>query len=386
MSHATSSANASADGPLEIDLQLSLDRFELDVAFTSAARVTGIFGASGSGKTSLLESVAGLRRQARGQIRFAGESWLRDTPRLNVRPEARHIGYVPQDGLLFPHLDVRGNLLAGARRAQQQGGVEHTFKTVIALLELDGLLGRDVHGLSGGERQRVALGRALCSGPRLLLLDEPLASLDLPMRRKLLPFLQRMRHEFQIPMLLVSHDPLEVQALCDDLIVLRAGRVIARGRPQAVLTDPEVFPLAAQQGFENVLSCNMESDEQSGLRVWIGSGNRRVPLTLLPSGEPGKIQPGPKLVGIPAHEIIIATEPPRGLSARNLLAAQVTAIHRSEQLALIETRLEADDTPVTVEVTADTPAQLGVEVGCPVHLVIKAASCRLYDDGSQAPK
>jgi len=383
MSTTRSATEGGAIGSLDVNIQLPLDRFELDVSFTSTGQVTGVFGASGSGKTSLLESVAGLRRQARGQICFDGESWLSDSPRLFLGPERRHVGYVPQDGLLFPHLDVRGNLLAGARRAARHGGHEGTFDTVIALLELESLLGREVHGLSGGERQRVALGRALCSGPRLLLLDEPLASLDLPMRRRLLPFLQRMRQEFQIPMLLVSHDPLEVQALCDDLIVLRAGRMIARGQPQAVLTDPEVFPLAAQEGFENVLQCTMEDSSESGLRVWLGTGDRRVALTLLHAGDQARIQPGPKLVGIPAHEIIIATEAPQGLSARNLLAARVTAIHRSEPLALIETRLAADDTPVTVEVTADTPSQLELQTGRQVYLVIKAASCRLYDDGSQ---
>ncbi len=215
---------------LEVDVRLALDRFELEVDFVADQPVTGVFGASGAGKTSLLEVVAGLRRGARGRLAFGGEVWLDSTARRFVPPERRHIGYVPQDGLLFPHLNVRENLLAGRKRAVESGQQPaEALETVAGLLELGQLLERSVATLSGGERQRVALGRALCSGPPLLLLDEPLASLDLPLRRRLLPFLRRVRDQLTVPMLLVSHDPIEVQARCDDLSVLEEGRAIARG-------------------------------------------------------------------------------------------------------------------------------------------------------------
>ncbi|MEE3178395.1 MAG: ATP-binding cassette domain-containing protein, partial [Verrucomicrobiota bacterium] len=186
----------------------------MEAEFTGSRRVTGLFGASGSGKTTWLETMAGLRRSARGFIQFGETVWLDSDARIDVPPEQRGIGYVPQDHLLFPHMTVRRNLQSGQQRAAVSG---HDFKRmledVVDVLELDSLLERGVRELSGGERQRVALGRALCSGPRLLLLDEPLASLDLQLRLRILPFLQRVRDHFDVPMLVVSHNPIELQAL-----------------------------------------------------------------------------------------------------------------------------------------------------------------------------
>ncbi|HEX2077920.1 MAG TPA: ATP-binding cassette domain-containing protein, partial [Longimicrobium sp.] len=240
--------------PLQVRVRLPLDRFDLDVDFTTTHRVTGVFGVSGSGKTTLLETVAGLRRGARGRIALGETEWLDTERRLRLPPERRGVGYVPQDSLLFPHLDVLGNLRAGHGRALDGGhDFAATLETVTRVLDLAPLLRRPVTTLSGGERQRVALGRALCSGPRLLLLDEPLASLDAGLRRKVLPFLHRVQAEFSLPILLVSHNPVEVQALCEDLVVLREGRIVARGEPRSVLTRADVFPLAEHEGFENML-------------------------------------------------------------------------------------------------------------------------------------
>ena len=373
-------------GSLDVDVQLALDRFDLEVAFSAVEPVTGIFGASGAGKTSLLEAVAGLRRGASGRVRLGDEIWLDSAARRFVPSERRRIGYVPQDGLLFPHLDVRRNLLAGARRARLAGGrPEAALREVAALLELEPLLERAVATLSGGERQRVALGRALCSGPRLLLLDEPLASLDLPLRRRLLPFLRRVRAELTVPMLLVSHDPIEVQALCDEILVLERGRVIARGEPRAVLRDPEVFPLAEREGYENVLPGRLldgvgPSPKGAGgtstSLVQLGeddAGRTGVELVVPQAGADGEV-----LVSLPANEIMIATERPRGISARNVLAATVSDIRSLGHLGLVTARLGAGVPPVVVEVTETTPARLGLEVGGQVFLVIKATSCRLY--------
>ena len=237
-------------------------------------------------------------------------------------PERRGIGYVPQDSLLFPHLDVLGNLRAGRGRAlARRQPRSSTLENVVRVLDLAPLLRRAVTTLSGGERQRVALGRALCSGPRLLLLDEPLASLDAALRRKVLPFLQRVQAEFVVPILLVSHNPVEVQALCEDLIVLREGRIIARGEPRAVLTRPEVFPLAEDEGFENVLPARRRSSPRADTTgcAWArrGSGPRlTVPRSALPPGSP-------LLLSVPADEIVLALEHPAGLSARNAVPARV---------------------------------------------------------------
>ncbi|RMH22674.1 MAG: molybdenum ABC transporter ATP-binding protein [Acidobacteria bacterium] len=366
---------------LTADVRLALDRFELAAAFTTAAPVTGIFGPSGAGKTSLLEAIAGLRRGARGRIALGDDVWLDSDGGRFLPPERRHLGYVPQDGLLFPHLDVRANLLAGARRARRAGGdPAATLAAVAALLELEPLLDRPTTALSGGERQRVALGRALCSGPRLLLLDEPLASLDLPLRRRLLPFLRRVREELTVPMLLVSHDPIEVQALCDDLLALHAGRVVARGTPRQVLTDPEVFPLAERQGFENVLPGRLAAHRDGTSEVRLGDGDGAVVLITNRSdaalGEE-------VLVGIPASDVMIASRRPSGLSARNVLPAEVTSIRPLERLALVTARIAGGVPPLTVEVTEATPAELGLDAGGRIYLVIKATSCRLYGGASR---
>ncbi len=223
---------------LDVRLRRPLDRFELHLDFRAERQVTALFGASGCGKTTALRAVAGLDAAARGHILLGTDVWLDTQAPSPVRlpPEHRGIGYVPQDGLLFPHLDVRRNLLSGARRARARGlDPAAQLRTVCGLLELEPLLDRSVTTLSGGERQRVALGRALCSGPRLLLLDEPLASIDHPLRRRLLPLIQRVRHELSIPMLWVSHDPDEVRELCDEVLCLDRGRLVARGTPEEVL-------------------------------------------------------------------------------------------------------------------------------------------------------
>jgi molybdate transport system ATP-binding protein len=207
-----------------------------------------------------------------------------------------------------------------------------------------------VGALSGGERQRVALGRALCSGPRLLLLDEPLAALDVALRRRVLPFLARVEAEFALPILLVSHDPVEVQALCDDLIVLRDGNVVARGEPRAVLTRPDVFPLAEHQGFQNVLPAIVVAHHDGTTRVRLGDGTGgpelTVPRTTADAG-------GRVLVGIPADEVMLALEPPAGISARNAVPARVEAVQSAGAFHLVTARVHPSAPPL---VPAFTPA------------------------------
>jgi molybdate transport system ATP-binding protein len=366
---------------LTVRVRLALDRFDLAVNLTTHRRVTGVFGASGSGKTSLLETICGFRHKAQGMICLGDEVWLDSDTRIFVKPEHRHIGYVPQDGLLFPHKNVRQNLLSGSKRALQNcHPLQETLEAVTEVLELKLLLNRSVATLSGGERQRVALGRAICSGPRLLLLDEPFASLDLPLRRKLLPFLRRVRSEFRIPMLFVSHDPLEVQALCDDLIVLKDGSTIAHGEPREVLTDPQIFPLAEQEGFENILPCRLVDSHGSISRVRLGESTepniRSVELTTVKvEARPGDLM----LAGIPAYDIMIATNRPTGLSARNIFPARIIRLQTVGSVGLVTAEIASDLPPLTVEVTETTFGELGLQPNREVFLVIKATSCRLYE-------
>ena len=265
--------------------------------------------------------------------------------------------------------------------------LQETFELATEILELGSLLDRSVTTLSGGERQRVALGRAICSGPRLLLLDEPFASLDLALRRRLLPFLRRIRSEFQIPMLFVSHDPLEVQAVCDDLIVLKDGRTIAHGEPREVLrqvfTDPNIFSVAEQHGFENILPCRLIENNASTSRVRLGEQHQphteSVELTAMKAdARPGDLM----LASIAAIDIIIATHKPEGLSARNIIPArivQLCSVGPIGFVGLVTAEVADNLPPLTIEITETSFIELGLQVGHQIFLVIKATSFRLYE-------
>lgn len=363
---------------LSVSVRLPLDRFDLDVDFTTTHRVTGIFGVSGSGKTTLLETIAGLRRGARGVIELGGTTWLDSEKRLWTPPERRGIGYVPQDSLLFPHLSIRENLYAGKKRGEATGiDFEQRYADVIRVLDIEPLLDRKPATLSGGERQRVSLGRALCSGPRILLLDEPMASLDAALRRKVLPFLHRVQAEFALPILLVSHNPVEVQALCEDLVVLREGRIIARGEPRAVLTRPEVFPLAEHEGFENMLGGELVETREETSQVRLGNGPDAALLTIPRSALPIGSR---LLMSIPADEIMLALERPHGLSARNILVARVEAVQAVANWRLITTRIADDVPPLIVEVTADALTELHSTPGTELYLIIKTGATTVYGE------
>ena len=215
-------------------IRLPLAGFELAVDAELSVDVTALFGPSGAGKTALLDLVAGLRRAPSAWIALDGRV-LTDTAGRYVLPaRRRRIGYVPQDGALFPHLSVRRNLLYGHRPPAGEPGPV-TLQHVAEVLEIEPLLDRGIGALSGGERQRVALARALLSSPRLLLLDEPLAALDRPLKARILPYLKRVRAEFGVPMLYVTHDPEEVLALCEEVLVLERGKLVARGAPREIL-------------------------------------------------------------------------------------------------------------------------------------------------------
>lgn len=360
---------------LDIDLRADLARFELALDGQCVARVTGIFGPSGSGKTTLLESVAGLRRDVRGSLRCGEQTWLDSGRGVFLPPQKRGVGYVPQDHRLFPHWRVRANLLAGARRAQARdsAAAAHTFDQVVATLELGPLLDRDTRSLSGGERQRVALGRALCSGPDLLLLDEPLASLDAGLRRRILPFLLRVRETFDTPMLIVSHQPAELQALCEEVWAISEGRVQARGRPVDVFTQTSVYAAAsADHGFTNLLPCVAVAQEEDRCRARpVGTG-KGVELSLMPNGHaPGEMF----MAGIAAHEILVATAPVHGLSARNQLEATLRELRAlPDKVIALAVLPGRESQPLAVELTAAAVRDLGLAPGQRVRLLVKSSS------------
>jgi molybdate transport system ATP-binding protein len=215
---------------IAFDIELVQGSFHLVAAAAIDSSTAALFGPSGSGKTTMLDVIAGLRTPQKGAITIDGRVLFSTTERIDVRPQQRRVGYLPQDVALFPHMNVRRNLLYG-----RHPGVSPDLDRVVTMLEIAPLLDRRVTDLSGGERQRVALGRALMSGPSLLLLDEPLAAVDVPLRRRIIPYLQRIRDDLAIPIVYVSHDRDEVRQLADFVLLLENGAVIAAGPPDKIL-------------------------------------------------------------------------------------------------------------------------------------------------------
>ena len=220
---------------LEFDCRLRYaSGFQIDAAFSSDAAVTALWGPSGSGKTSILSMIAGLRRPDDGRIKLAGRVLFDRRQRIHLRPERRQIGYVFQGGLLFPHLNVRGNLVYGWRR-RRAAARRMAVQRVVEVLDLGETLERMPHTLSGGQRQRVALGRALLSGAEWLLLDEPLTALDESLKERVVQYVELALKEWRIPAVYVTHDPAEVRRMATWVVRLEGGRVRAVGAPQQVL-------------------------------------------------------------------------------------------------------------------------------------------------------
>jgi molybdate transport system ATP-binding protein len=221
-----------------VDVTLEQGGFKLRVDERSRVEVLGLFGSSGSGKTTLLEAMAGLRRPSRGEIRVGDDVLFSSAQRIDRPPYERRLGYVPQEAALFPHLDVRENLLYGVRRADAGADVRNgrlTLDACAAMLEIDTLVDRRVRDLSGGERQRVAIGRALMTSPLLLLLDEPLAAVDRARRERILPYLLLIRRELHVPLIYVTHDEAELAQIADRVLVIENGQLVGVGPPQQVL-------------------------------------------------------------------------------------------------------------------------------------------------------
>lgn len=210
------------------NLILPLGDFSLSIHAETACQVTGILGPSGSGKTSLLDLIAGLRKPMAGRLELADQCLDDVSTQTHVPAHLRHVGYVPQDLALFPHFSVRRNLTYGLPRVPTADRTGMRWDHVLEILEIQHLLDRDVTELSGGEKQRVALARALISSPRILLLDEPLSSLDPGLKLRILPLLKRIRDDFHMPMLYVSHDRTELEGICGELWTIHSGRIASR--------------------------------------------------------------------------------------------------------------------------------------------------------------
>ncbi|MGH7793365.1 MAG: molybdenum ABC transporter ATP-binding protein [Candidatus Binatia bacterium] len=351
--------------------RIPLAHFDLDLDATFQARVTAIFGPSGSGKTTLLDAIAGLRAVADGEIEIGGKTLFSSARKIDLPPRQRGIGYVPQEGALFPHLSVRKNVLFGAERGAHAGnaksiGVNH----VLDVLEIAHLLTRPVTKISGGEGQRVALARAILSRPQLLLLDEPLAALDIGLKERILPYLARVRDEFAIPMIYVTHNVTEVLTLADWVLVIRDGRLVAQGAPKATLTSGRAVREIPEERLENVFTVTfIESDEAAGRsRVRLSSGAELfIPYFTQPDRPRFQIR-------VSADDILIGTQRPVGISAGNILPGTVRAIDMIHGQALVNADAGED---FCVRLTSGAVTRLALSVGTPIFLIVKTRSFRL---------
>lgn len=340
--------------------------FELALDATFSGAVTGLFGPSGAGKTTLIEIIAGLRRLHAGAV-MLHDQVLDDAARgIHIPPERRRIGYVPQDAALFPHLSVDANIRYGAREGAD-------VDRVCTLLELGPLRGRGVAGLSGGERQRVAIARALVTMPRLLLLDEPLASLDRARKETILPHLRRVRDALGVPIIYVSHALPEVMALCDELVVLDAGRVLQAGPTHEVLRRPADARVAQLVGVDTILPAVVEAAADQLATLAVGSVRLAALAPELPPGTRDV------LVSIRAEDVILLkdTAPPQ-TSARNRLAAVVRTI--TPQGATLRIELDCGF-PLVVVLTRQSVDELDLAPGRSVLALIKAPNVHVIPIG-----
>jgi molybdate transport system ATP-binding protein len=353
---------------LDIRLGHAFPGFRLEVEMHLPAGLTCLFGRSGSGKTSIVNAVAGLLRPDRAEILLDGQP-LHDLP-----PHRRGIGYVFQDARLFPHLTVAENLTYAPRiRRRDADGMDR----IVALLGLEALLPRRPATLSGGERQRVAIGRALLSQPRLLLMDEPLASLDDPRKAEVLPHIEALRDELGLPILYVSHALPEVARLATTIAVLEAGRLAAFGPAADILSDPATASLLGLRDAGAVLQARIAAQEADGLtRLETVAGPIWLPRIAGAVGRPVRIR-------IAAQDVILSRARPEGLSALNILPATVATLHAGQGPGVL-VRLDLGGEYLLARVTRRSAQALGLAPGQEVHAVLKSVAVGQADVGGGA--
>jgi molybdate transport system ATP-binding protein len=343
--------------------------FALDVRFElPTPGVAALFGRSGSGKSMVVNAIAGLLKPDVGRI-VHDESVLLDTQqKINVSPECRRMGYVFQDARLFPHLSVAGNLRYAERRA---GGTPYvSLDTVTGLLDLGPLMGRRTHQLSGGERQRVAIGRALLTQPRLLLLDEPLAALDGARREEVLPYLESLRDHLAIPMVYVTHDFDEVLRLATYIVLMESGAAIAQGEVAKMSLDPHLRSLIGPDQVGAIIDgVVLGFDSASGLtKVGVGHGELHVQARNLAVGTPLRVQ-------LLARDIIVSTQIPERLSVRNCLAGLVTSI-QDDDLGGDLVTIDIGGAVIVARITKAATRELSLTPQTNAWALIKSVSLR----------
>ncbi|KGD79238.1 molybdenum ABC transporter ATP-binding protein ModC [Pantoea vagans] len=338
------------DHQLEVDLQIP------------AKGITAIFGVSGAGKTSLINAISGLTQPQRGRIELNDRLLFDAEQKIALPPEKRRIGYVFQDARLFPHYRVRGNLqygMAPSMKAQ--------FDSLVSLLGLEALLSRFPLSLSGGEKQRVAIGRALLTAPDMLLLDEPLASLDLPRKRELMPYLQKLAKQVDIPMLYVSHSLDEILHLADNVLVLDAGRVKAFGPLERVWSSSAMRPWLPVSELTSVLRVQVLEQHPDYPMTALSLGDQHIWVSRV--NQPVKT---PLRIRIASSDVSLALQPPQHTSIRNILPAQVVEL--LEVGDQVEVKLRIGISELWARITPWARDELGIRPEQWLYAQIKSVS------------
>lgn len=329
--------------------------------------IVGLFGPSGHGKTTILRMAAGLERGSNAYVEYDGEVWQDDSKGIFVPPHRRRLGFVFQDARLFPHLTVGGNLDYAARRAKS-GKTDLPRDLVIEILDLGPLLHRKVQDLSGGEGQRVAIGRALVSRPRLLLMDEPLSALDLRRKMEILPYIERLRDEMNLPVLYVTHSLDELGRLADHVLLIREGAVIAGGTVPEVMQRMDLGPMLGRFEAGVIVEGPIVAQDEAYAMTDLAIGGQilRMPRIEADIGTIVRIR-------IRARDVSIASEQPVGLSIRNILRARITEISEEEG-AFAEVLMDLEGTGLRARITRESVEKLNLSTGMQVFALIKSSA------------
>ena len=352
---------------LVVDIRHRLAAFSIDASFACDRGVTALFGRSGSGKTSLVNIVAGLSKPDTGRITLEDDVLFDSESGIFTPAHRRRFGYVFQEARLFPHLSVRRNLGYG-RWFSGRSSKGPQFERIVDLLGIGALLDRSPANLSGGEKQRVAIGRALLSNPRLLLMDEPLAALDEERKAEILPYLERLRDEADMPIIYVSHSVAEVARLAGKVVILEHGRVSAAGDAAAMLSLPSALSTIERREAGALIDGTIETVDQGNGIATIRAGGVliRVPQLTGAIGKPVRLQ-------IAARDVMLATSRPEGLSALNILPGTITEIGMPME-GSVDVRLDCGGVTIVSRITALSREMLGLVPGMPVHAIVKSVA------------
>ena len=352
---------------IDVDIEQRLGAFHLDVGFSAEAPILGLFGRSGSGKTSIVNAIAGISRPDRGSIRVNDAILFDAARKIDLPPEARRVGYVFQDALLFPHMDVESNLTYG-QRLHRPGDRFIDEARVVDLLGLEALLRRKPRALSGGEKQRVAIGRALLAQPRILLLDEPLASLDAPRKTEILDYIERLRDELAIPIVYVSHSVAEMTRLADTVVVLSEGKCVTIGAVDEVIGRVAPEPERDHDDAGSVLDTHVTAHDSAEELTTLAFDGGELVVPRLDAAISDRVR-----AMVRARDVSLALHRPTDVSILNILAATVVAVD-VQSGALVEVRLAVGGAILVARITGRSSRQLAIRPGLELFAMVKAVS------------